>query len=82
MNKPLKVKVLTCSEPNFWYKDYIGKVFKVLEYNDNTFQVLNKPRHAVDYVRLRELNWDGNLFLQKRDCEDEFFSYMRSVLDE
>jgi len=78
-----KVKVLTCCEPNFWYKDYLGQVFTVVEDEGDIqlWRVLNPPKKAVRYVQERENGWKGDLFLQKRDCEDEFFILMRSVVD-
>jgi len=78
----LKVKVLKCSEANFWYKEYVGKIFKVVKEpnDDDVWRVINPPRKAVKYIR-ETSNWRGGLWLQRKDCEDEFFILMRTVLD-
>lgn len=80
----MKVKIERCSAPIFWYKDYIGKVFEVepREGIETTFLVLNPPQKAVDYVRLRNNIWEGNLYICIEDCEDEFFIAMRNVVEE
>lgn len=78
----LKVKVIKCSYYKYWYKDYIGEVFEVVGEKDHElFKVVHPPKKAIDYVRSNE-DWRGELHIQKKDCEDEFFALMRSIINE
>lgn len=77
----MKVKIERCSAPIFWYKDYIGKVFEVEE-NGTTYKVIHPPKKAMTYVKQRNPEWTGSLYLCVEDCEDEFFIAMRNVIEE
>lgn len=80
----MKVKIEKCYSPVFWYKDYIGKVFEVREGIGRSvnWEVVNPPKEAMMYVRKRNPDWGGTLYVCVDDCEDEFFIVMRNVLEE
>jgi hypothetical protein len=51
----MKIKIIKCSSDNYWYKDYIGEIFNVLESESKAFKVEYKS--ICDY------------FVQHEDCK-------------
>lgn len=50
----MKVKVLKCSKPTYWYANKIGQEFEVSQFtNDDHYSLINTPLHCLD----------------KKDCE-------------
>lgn len=56
----MKVKIIKCSLPTFWYVDNIGETFEV-EFIDNEYEVIQDP----DYPMCA----DENLFIEPTDIE-------------
>lgn len=80
----MKVKIERCSAPIFWYRDYIGKIFEVEEVIDShrTYRVLNPPKKAIKYIREKNVDWIGGIYICVEDCEDELFIAMRNIIEE
>lgn len=67
----MKVKVIKCSRPTYWYSDKIGEVFKVKPYNNTDSPQFSYCVHtnfgqgdllSGDDVELFEDSWDGQTF--------------------
>jgi hypothetical protein len=43
----MKVKIIKCSGNEYWYKDKIGKVYKVKKYNDSDYILKSNKRLII-----------------------------------
>lgn len=43
----MKVKIVKCSEPQFWYKNHIGEVFEVEGYDATNYDIINNPKYST-----------------------------------
>lgn len=47
----MKVKIIKCNKPQSWYRGFIGKIFEVLETNeDQKHYVVHKGRLLNSYI--------------------------------
>jgi len=63
--KQIKVQIIKCENPMYWYKNYINKIFNVVEDDSKTKWGDGKEKWKV----VPDKNLGGVNYINKEDCK-------------
>lgn len=80
------IKIIKCSNENFWYSNLINKEFEIVEYDDlhkeyivSNIDGTNKTKGSIkaeDAIEIEDINEGFRFLVEKKITQDEIFAKM------